>query len=148
MTKESTVEAFLEATSGQVNSMARAAHEIFVMFDCSTYVKTIYIGYDIGGVMVGALYPREDHIEVALALSENDPNPLLIDASHLTWRTLPVAALLTNLNQIPQLELLISSAVDRLKHHQHEVYRDNAYFARKSPQTTGRPGTKTSEKDA
>ena len=38
-----------------VKPLAVAAHEAFVAEGCSSYVKTIYIGYDIGGEMVAAL---------------------------------------------------------------------------------------------
>jgi len=46
--------------------LAASAHRIFAERGCSSYVKTIYIGYDLDGVMVGALYGHVDHLEVAL----------------------------------------------------------------------------------
>jgi hypothetical protein len=137
VTKEASVKAFLGAMSAQRAQLAREGHEVFLRFGCSSYVKTIYIGYDFDGEMVGALYPREDHLEVALALDEDDPHPLLIDAGHLTWRTLPVAALVSHHEQIEEFESLVSAAVHRIKSERHEVYRDNDYFAHRGGRRTG-----------
>jgi hypothetical protein len=58
---------------------------------CDSYVKTIYIGYTLGSDMVAAVYPNGTYTEIALALPEDPPDDRLVDASHLTWPTLPVA---------------------------------------------------------
>ena len=58
--------------------------------DLSLYVKTIYIGVELDGAMVAALYPLKDSLEVVLALDSSHENSKLKDATHLTWRTMPV----------------------------------------------------------
>ena len=68
----------------------------FLANGCLAYVKTIYIGYELDGEMIAAVYPRSDHLEVALAIPEDQEHELLRDASHLTWRTLPLAAVVTS----------------------------------------------------
>jgi hypothetical protein len=95
-----------------------------------SYVKTIYIGYDIGGEMVAALYAHADHVEVALALPEDAEGELLVDASHLTWRTLPVAAILKSEADVEQFSKLVSEAVERVADQTHDVKRDNDFFIR------------------
>jgi hypothetical protein len=95
---------------------------------CTSYVKTIYIGYDVEGEMVGALYGHGDHIEVALALPEDAEGSILIDASHLTWRTLPVAAVARSTEDVGQLNKLIAQACQRVRTQQHDVLRDPEFF--------------------
>ncbi|CAB4365032.1 MAG: hypothetical protein F2681_14940 [Actinobacteria bacterium] len=93
-------------------------------------MKTIYIGYDINGEMAAALYPRADHLEVALALPEEAESPLLVDASHLTWRTLPVAAIVRGSDELLEFGELAGSAVQRVRTARHDVMRDNEFFVR------------------
>ena len=78
--------------------------------------------------MVAALYGYENFIEVALALPEDAEDPLLEDASHLTWRTLPVAAVLRKETDIKRLSALAKTAVDRVKNATHDVERGNDFF--------------------
>jgi hypothetical protein len=121
---------YLEQVSAQVRAVATAAHQTLVDEGCTSYVKTIYIGYEIGREMVAALYAYEDHVEVALALPEDQKGALLIDASHLTWRTLPVAANLKSEGDLEAFVQLAKLACDRVRTQQHDVMRDNEYFAR------------------
>lgn len=111
-----------------MRSVASAAHARFVELGCSSYVKTIYIGYDIEGAMVGALYAHGDHVEVALALPEDAHGELLADASHLTWRTLPVAAVLRKKSDLRAFASLALQACERIRSESHTVMRDNEYF--------------------
>jgi hypothetical protein len=113
-----------------MRALATSAHEIFVEHGCTSYVKTIYVGYDIGGEMVAALYAHADHVEVALALPEDADGDLLVDASHLTWRTLPVAAILNSDADVEQFSRLVSEAVARVSAQTHDVKRDNDFFIR------------------
>jgi hypothetical protein len=110
--------------------LAQAAHDVLCGFGCSGYVKTIYVGYQLGEDMVAALYGHPDHLEIALALSEDDESDLLVDASHLTWRTLPVAARISKMDEMQAFASLAEKAAGRLRMGQHSVYRDNDYFVR------------------
>jgi hypothetical protein len=120
-----------------VKPLAVAAHEAFVAEGCSSYVKTIYIGYDIDGEMVAALYGHADHIEVALALPEDAAGSLLVDAIHRNWRTLPVAALARTSSEVAELADLIAAACRRVREREHEVVRDNEFFIRSRRQRLG-----------
>lgn len=146
MASESSVESYLETTSKPIKELLRFAHNILVKYECFAYVKTIYIGYDFDGVMVGALYRRGDHLEIALALPENYVHPLLIDAGHLTWRTLPVAALLYEVDELQEFEILVSTAVNRVKQRQHDVNRGNEYFAKRQSELRGQSNIRKSQK--
>jgi hypothetical protein len=115
---------------GKMRELASAAHDIFIESGCSSYVKTIYVGYDIAGEMVAALYGHADHVEVALALPEDADGSLLVDASHLTWRTLPVAAILRDAGDLDQFRQLASLAASRIRSDAHSVLRDNDFFIR------------------
>jgi len=123
-------EGYLEALNPAVRRLATSSHEIFVAEGCSSYVKTIYVGYDFGGEMVAALYGHGDHVEIALALPEDAEGRLLVDASHLTWRTLPVAAIVRTEADITELVELIASSCRRVREREHAVVRDNDFFIR------------------
>lgn len=121
---------YLEDLAGFTKSVAEITHGLLIEAGCASYVKTIYIGYDIDGEMVAALYGHHDHVEVALALPENLEHPLLVDASHLTWRTLPVAAVIRAESELGELAALIALACERVRTQQHDVMRDNDFFIR------------------
>ncbi len=137
MSSHTEADAYLAELNGMVRPLAVAAHEAFVGQGCASYVKTIYIGYDIDGEMVAALYGHADHVEIALALPEDADDPLLVDASHLTWRTLPVAALIRTENDITALEGLVAYACDRVRTREHTVVRDNDFFIRSRRERRG-----------
>jgi hypothetical protein len=113
-------------------------HEMFLAAGCNSYVKTIYIGYDIDGEMVAALYGHADHVEVALALAEDHPSSQLIDASHLTWKTLPVAAIGHDAAEVGKMAGLVVEACDRVRAGLHTVNRDNDFFIRSRRERKGR----------
>jgi len=119
-------------------ALCTQVHEMFLAAGCNSYVKTIYIGYDIGGEMVAALYGHADHVEVALALAEDHPSSQLIDASHLTWKTLPVAAIGHNAAEVQNFEPLIGEACVRVRAGQHDVNRDNDFFMKAKRERRGR----------
>ena len=119
---------YLSEMGKKMRPIAEAIHEAMISLGCVSYVKTIYIGYDIDGEMVAALYGHPDHIEIALALPENAAGDLLVDASHLTWRTLPVAAIVRSPNEVSNFEQLAKLAAERVKTAAHNVNRDNDYF--------------------
>jgi hypothetical protein len=119
-------------------ALCTQVHEMFLAAGCSSYVKTIYIGYDIGGEMVAALYGHADHVEVALALAEDHPSSQLIDASHLTWKTLPVAAIGHDAAEVGKMAGLVVEACDRVRAGLHTVNRDNDFFIRSRRERKGR----------
>ena len=114
----------------KIRPLASDLHDVLLNLGCISYVKTIYIGYSIAGEMVAALYGRSDHVEIALALPEDADGDLLIDASHLTWRTLPVAAIVRNTTDVLLFTQLASAAVERVRTASHTVNRDNDFFAK------------------
>jgi hypothetical protein len=118
-------------------ALCMKVHEMFLAAGCSSYVKTIYIGYDIDGEMVAALYSHSDHLEVALALAEDHPSGQLIDASHLTWKTLPVAAIGHNPTEVKKMQPLIAEACARVRAGKHDVNRDNEFFMRAKRERRG-----------
>ena len=61
-----------------MRALATSAHDIFVEYGCTSYVKTIYVGYDHDGEMVAALYGHSDHVEIALALPEDAEGDILV----------------------------------------------------------------------
>jgi hypothetical protein len=121
-----------DALLGSLNSTLKPLgiklHKRLVTKGCVPYVKTIYIGYDLDGVMVAALYPHTDRIEIALALPEDHESGLLIDATHLTWKTLPVAAIVKTKADATETLGLIGEACLRIKDGVHDVERPNDYF--------------------
>jgi hypothetical protein len=119
-------------------ALCAQVHEMFLAAGCSSYVKTIYIGYDIDGEMVAALYGHADHVEVALALAEDHPSRQLIDASHLTWKTLPVAAIGHDVAEVQKMAGLVVEACDRVRAGLHNVNRDNDFFMKARRERRGR----------
>lgn len=128
MVSRSEVASYIEPLNPQVRKLAMAAHKILDGPDCTSYVKTIYIGYEIGGQMYAALYAHSDHLEVALALPEDAEGASLIDAIHLTWKTLPVAAVVCTSDDLVEFKVLANSAVARVRSKSHDVDRENDFF--------------------
>ena len=121
---------YLSQLGERVAPLGRRLHEHLVNEGCKCYVKTIYVGYEVDGLMVAALYGRADHVELALALAENDPSPSLKDASHLTWRTLPVALDVRTNDDVAVARHLVEQACERIRAGIHDVQRDNEHFIR------------------
>ena len=121
----------------KVGPLASDLHDVLLNLGCVSYVKTIYIGYDIAGEMVAALYGHSDYVEIALALPEDADGDLLIDASHLTWRTLPVAAIVRKTTDVQPFKELASVAVERVRTASHTVNRDNDFFAKSRRERRG-----------
>ena len=129
---------YLSEMGKKMRPLADAIHEAMISLGCVSYVKTIYIGYDIDGEMVAALYGHTDHVEVALALPEDAEGDLLIDARHLTWRTLPVAAIVRSPKDVSSFEQLARLAAERVRTAAHTVNRDNDYFIKTRENRRGR----------
>ncbi len=130
--------AYFQELNKKMAKISGSVDSVFESEGCSSYVKTIYVGYDIGGEMVAALYGHSDHLEIALALEESHPSEFLIDASHLTWRTLPVAAVVRTESDVKAVGPLIREACARIKGGQHSVNRDNDFFIRSRRERKGR----------
>ena len=128
-TNHEDAEAYIASLNGKVRNIALSAHAELLKEGCSSYVKTIYVGYDFNGEMVAALYGHSEYIEVAIALAESYESPVLIDASHLTWRTLPVAAVLKSKADIKMFASLVKEACKGVLSGDHTVLRDNEFFA-------------------
>jgi hypothetical protein len=137
VTENSEAQAYLSEVNKKVRSLASGLHDVLLDLGCVSYVKTIYIGYDIAGEMVAALYAHIDYVEIALALPEDADGDLLIDASHLTWRTLPVAAIVRNTTDVQPFTELASAAVERVRTATHTVNRDNDFFAKSRRERRG-----------
>jgi hypothetical protein len=137
MTNDGDANDYLRNMNKQMKPLASELHNLLLNLGCVSYVKTIYIGYDIDGEMVAALYGHIDHVEIALALPEDSEEDLLVDASHLTWRTLPVAAIVQTTQEISQFSRLASTAVERVRTSSHSVNRDNDFFVRSKRERRG-----------
>jgi hypothetical protein len=139
-TSQSDAERFIEGISNKsLRGIAAILHQYLLSIATTDYVKTVYIGYDFNGEMLAALYRNTTAIEVALPLPEFSRGPLLMDASHLTWRTLPVMIHVTKTDQLAAAKNLIDEAFLRLESGIHEVDRTPEFFkARKK----GRPERK------
>ena len=122
------VQAYLDDVNSRVRKIATALHEALTEIGCNSYVKTIYIGYDINGEMTAAAYAHADHVEVALAVADDHPDPRFEDATHLTWRTLPLCLKLSTITDVKNAKPLLKDACERVASQQHDVHRDNDYF--------------------
>ena len=129
MRDDSEAQDYLKASNKKVQKLATELHRVFLKQGCVSYVKTIYIGYDIDGQMVSALYCHEDRVEVALALDENHESQILIDATHLTWRTMPVAAVVRNERDLVVAVKLVIEASKRVKAGENTLNRSSEFFA-------------------
>ncbi len=138
MTTSSQAHDYFVGLNKNVAAIGQKVDGLFEAEGCASYVKTIYVGYDIGGEMVAALYGRADHIELAQALDEDHPASGLIDASHLTWRTLPVAAIVKSESDVKRVQILILEACARIRGGAHGVNRDNDFFIKSRRERKGR----------
>jgi len=129
------LDAYLADTTTKVRKLIDQICDQFTNEGCSLYVKTIYIGADLNDQMVGAIYAYESNVEVALALPKDATHPLLEDASHLTWRTLPVLAKIASAKDVKSLKELVEQACRRIRDSEHDVYLDDDFFveARRRP---------------
>jgi len=126
----------LRGLNPKLAPLAAKMDEQLLSLGCTSYVKTIYVGYDLNGVMVAALYPHTTRIEVALALPEDHASALLIDATHLTWKTLPVAAVIAAEEDMIEVSSLIGEACSRVEAGEHDVERSSEYFAKSRREST------------
>jgi hypothetical protein len=95
---------------------------------CEAYVKTIYTGFALNGAMVCAIYPHSDHLEIAMALSEDVEGAEFKDATHLTWPTMPVAVEVYSGEDTHLVLSHLREALRRVSAKEHDVLRPNEYF--------------------
>lgn len=95
---------------------------------CDVYVKTIYVGFTIEGQMVAAIYPKNDCLEVALALPEDIEGSEFKDATHLTWPTMPVCIEVRAAGDVALALDHARTAADRVRAGSHDVRRPNEHF--------------------
>jgi hypothetical protein len=93
-------------------------------------VKTIYVGFTLGKEMVCAIYPRHDHLEVAMALPGDVEGPEFNDAGYLTWAKMPVAVDIYNAADTSLVISHLSLAVRRVAKGVDDV-RPNEHFKRR-----------------
>lgn len=130
----------IEDAARLISKMAPAARKAFnraydlltIELGCAVHVKTIYIGFSYGPNMVAAAYPHPGEFEIALALPEKSDDPLLRDATHLTWRTLPVSLIVRSTEDADRLAEFIREAARRVEAGVHEVNRPIEDFATRS----------------
>lgn len=118
--------------SGQYAHLLPVFSRLYALFeeeDCAAYVKTHYVGFSLPEGSVAAAHPHEgSEIELALALPENHTSKLLHDASHLKWRSLPLAVTIRDDATFESAVPLIYEAISRMRHGSHDVQLDNARF--------------------
>ena len=68
------------------------------------------------------------YVEIALALRDDHPDSALKDASHLTWRILPVSLEVSTLNEIDQNIGLLHEACKRVQDGMANKPLDNEFF--------------------
>lgn len=119
-------------STAKVRAVTETLYDALVDLGCTAYVKTIYIGFEHGGELVAAMYPYGQRVEIALALPEDYANPLLIDATHLTWKTMPVAAVVRTATDAKQVLPMLREAFERVTSGQHDVELPNERFIRDS----------------
>ena len=125
---DSEAQSYISGVNKKYRGLTSRLHKSFLQQGCISYVKTIYIGYEIDGKMVGALYRHEDRVEVALALDENRACKVLIDATHLTWRTMPVAAVVKIESDLEESLPLVEEACNRVRTGENTLSRSNEFF--------------------
>ena len=134
--KASSLGRLLEVTASALRPSVHAVLEALTSGGCVHDVKTIYISSTLHGDMVAAIYPHRECCEIALALPEDHPASLLEDATHLTWKTLPVMVTLDNETVKAELLDLVQEALRRVQAGQHDVNRPNEFFSRRARRTT------------
>ena len=124
------VQELVDNHSPKIKAIVGELHNYLSGLGCLSYIKTIYIGYEIGGVMVAALYPYHKHVDLALAIPEDTIDPILVDASHLTWRSLPLLATVRTGREVAKAKRYAKLATEQVRSGMHTVNRDNDFFIR------------------
>lgn len=126
------IEAAEPLVEGQTRAVKALMGDVYAALvegsECQPDVKTIYISFTKNGVLVASAHPGRGDVELALALPESHPSPLLDDASNLTWRTLPLLIDLTPSTRREDVLDLVYEAVRRVETGEHDVDRPPEFF--------------------
>jgi hypothetical protein len=115
-------EQLLAESPPAIRKVMGAVYKYFVSeAGCDPYVKTIYVGFMLGGELVAAAYPHAESVEIALALPDDLEGPGLLDAAHLTWRTMPVAVEVRDAADLEAVRGYMATAVERVRTGAHDV---------------------------
>lgn len=112
-----------------LQSLLHKIYRLLVGNGCEPDVKTLYISFTKDASLVASAHIGGKQIELALALSEDHPSGLLEDASHLTWRTLPVCICLDANSSHKDALNLVREALDRVMSGEHDIDRPSDFFA-------------------
>lgn len=119
---------YIEKLPKPGREICRWLHSYLETKGCASYVKTIYVGYEINGEMVAAIYGYRDIVEIALSLAEDHESELLRDATHLKWRTLPVSIVVDDSVDRQLIHELIDESCERIISSTHRVDRGSEFF--------------------
>ena len=125
-----------DAQKYNIDNLVRDIHEIVLRQKYTSKVlKSNYWSYEVEQKPFAALHRFHDYLDVALALDEQPPNGLLVNAAHLRWKTFPVAARIHTTKDLPELSRLVEEACERVRAGKHTVNLDNVFFqkARSAP---------------
>ena len=131
-------DAFIANAPNRVRALLRSIDLAFTAYGCTSYAKTIYLGFELNQEMIAAAYPLTESVDLALALPEDHPSPLLKDATHLTWKTMPVLLRLDPNDELGAVEPLLREAFDGVAQGRHAVNRPNEHFAARRRSLQGR----------
>lgn len=114
------LEQAIRLASGKSRPLFRPLEFLYGWFEdagCRAYVKTVYVGFDLNGYLVGAIYVRgAEYLEVAVALPADDRFPGLYPADHLKWASLPVAFQVRPGDDLTRLVPVLERTLDRARH--------------------------------
>ena len=111
-----------------VQEVIQEVYTLLVGVGCDPDVKTRYISFTRNSCLVGSAHVSGKQIELALALPEDHPSDLIEDASHLTWRTLPVCLRLTASTDRQEVLDLVREALARVVRGEHTINRPAEFF--------------------
>ena len=138
-----------DAQKFNIDNLVSDVHELILRKEYTSKVLiSNYWSYEVEKKPFAALHRFRDYVDVALALDEQPPSGLLVNAAHLRWKTFPVAARVHTTKDLSELSRLVDEACERVRAGKHAVNLDNQFFqmARSAPGlgfATRRPGAPT-----
>jgi len=81
---------------------------------CRPYVKTIYVSFSVGTVVVASVHPFADHFEVALPLEQVVAPRVLAPAAHLKWRDLTTMVSIRHVDDAERAIPLLRQAYEQV----------------------------------
>lgn len=126
------VAAFISGSPRASRELLRAVFDTLSSLGAEAYVKTIYLGFEVNGAVMAAAYPSAQGVDVALALPEGHPSACLADATHLTWRSMPVMIELRKKETYVSAEPLLKEAFERVASGLHDTQLPTEQFMGRS----------------